>query len=135
MNAPRLHSTPRSPRAIALLLALGVALAGCAGSKGPARAPSAAAEGAGASLGAFEDRGADFHYLVGRQFELDGRDEEAIAAYRAALESDPDSALIHHKLSQLLAHSSFPRNSFDQLWALRQRTSDCVCQGGAAVLL
>ncbi len=96
-----------SPWALLAAAALLVGAAGCATPRGAdpgARAEADAdARSSGAPLTAFGDRGADFHYLVGREFELDGRDEEAIAAYRRALESDPDAALIHHKLSQLLA--------------------------------
>ncbi len=99
----RRDATRRWPVLAAALL---VVAAGCATPRGAGPAdgvPETAPDPGGAPLSEFGDRGADFYYLVGREFELEGRDEAAIGAYRKALESDPNAALIHHKLSQLLA--------------------------------
>ncbi len=95
----------RGPGAALLLAALLSAGAfGCASGRGPAGSDAGAEAHRGeASLSEYADRNADFYYLVGRELELDGRDEEAIVAFRSALERDPDSALIHHKLAELLA--------------------------------
>jgi tetratricopeptide (TPR) repeat protein len=49
------------------------------------------------------DAPADYDYLVGRELELEGRVDEALAAYQRALAKDPDSALLHRKTAELLA--------------------------------
>ncbi len=106
MISTRLHCARRTPGSALVVASLCLALVGCAtraSQPGTRSASDRSARSAGAALESFEGRGSDFHYLVGRGFELDGRGEEAIAAYRRALKGDPQSPLIHHKLSQLLA--------------------------------
>ena len=91
-------SAPRARRVLAALLAGAGAslLLACAGVRGPA------AEGAGAAA----ERPAappEYDYLVGRQLELDGHLDEALAAYQRALAKDPDSALLNRTVAELLA--------------------------------
>lgn len=67
---------------------------------GPAPPPATPAE---RPLTAFPDRGPEFYYLAARELELQGREDDAIAALEQALALDPEAAVLHHKLAQLLA--------------------------------
>ncbi|HVH07208.1 MAG TPA: tetratricopeptide repeat protein [Myxococcota bacterium] len=48
----------------------------------------------------------ELDYLVGRDLELDGEVEEALAAYKRALEKDPDSPELLRKVAELSARTS-----------------------------
>lgn len=93
--------TTRQRRAPALLLALpalaGLALAGCAGLRGPAREASAAV--------VRPDAPPEYDYLVGRELELEGKLDDSLAAYQRALAKDPGSALLNRKVAEMLARS------------------------------
>jgi tetratricopeptide (TPR) repeat protein len=81
----------------ALAIALALGLAGCAGLAGPgapAPAPPPPLEA-----------GPEYHFLVGRELELEGRFEEALEAYRAAAALDPEAAYLQRKLAELSARS------------------------------
>ena len=81
----------------ALLLGAAVPLAvACASLRGPRAEPAEeSAERPGAPP--------EYDYLVGRQLELDGRLDDALAAYQRALAKDPDSALLNRTVAELLA--------------------------------
>jgi tetratricopeptide (TPR) repeat protein len=49
--------------------------------------------------------GPDYDYLVGRQLELDGKSDAALAAYQRAIAKDPDSSYLHRTVAELLARS------------------------------
>jgi tetratricopeptide (TPR) repeat protein len=49
------------------------------------------------------DAPAEYDYLVGQEFELEGRFEEAFAAYLRASQKDPDSAFLLRKLAEVAA--------------------------------
>ncbi len=53
----------------------------------------------------------DYDYLVARQLELEGNLEESLAAYRRALGKDPESALLHRKVAELLARAGQPEEA------------------------
>lgn len=50
----------------------------------------------------------EYDYLVARQLELEGNLEESLAAYQRALGKDPESALLHRKVAELLARAGRP---------------------------
>jgi tetratricopeptide (TPR) repeat protein len=82
-------------RSLAVLGTSALLASGCAG-LGPLRRPAS-------ERIERPDAPSDYDYLVGRELELDGRVEEALAAYERALAKDPGSALLHRKASELLA--------------------------------
>jgi tetratricopeptide (TPR) repeat protein len=47
----------------------------------------------------------EYDFLVGRQFEFDGKVDEALAAYERAIAKDPQSALLLRTTSELLARN------------------------------
>lgn len=47
----------------------------------------------------------EYDYLVGRQLELDGKVDDALAAYERAIEKDPTSPLLLRTTAELLARS------------------------------
>jgi tetratricopeptide (TPR) repeat protein len=53
----------------------------------------------------------DYDYLVARQLELEGSLEESLAAYQRALAKDPESALLHRKVAELLARAGRPEEA------------------------
>jgi tetratricopeptide (TPR) repeat protein len=87
----------RGAGALLALLVLGLQ-AGCAGLGGP--------------LGAAPDRmirpeaPPEYDVLVAQQLELDGRHEEALAAYGRAVAKDDSSAYLHRKLAEQLAQAN-----------------------------
>jgi len=89
-------------RVVALALAAG-ALA-CATPRGDLVEPEAPpAPTPERSLASFANREPEFYYLAARELELQGREDDAIAALEQALALDPDAAVLDHKLAQLLA--------------------------------
>ncbi len=82
----------------ALLCAMGLAVAGCAGTTTPVPsapeppAPELQAPGS-----------AELDFLIARQLELEGRMPEALAAYRRAAARDPESAYLQRKIAQIAA--------------------------------
>ncbi len=97
----------RSRRAPVLFVALStvllstIGLAGCSTFGG---------FGNGAGSEVVERPGAppEYDYLVARQLELEGSLEESLAAYLRALQKDPESALLHRKVAELLARAGQP---------------------------
>jgi len=57
---------------------------------------------------------ADYDYLVGRQFELDGKLPEASEAYARAVEKDPDSAYLRRKVAELAARQGHYAEALEQ---------------------
>jgi tetratricopeptide (TPR) repeat protein len=47
----------------------------------------------------------EYDYLVGRQLELDGKVDDALAAYERAIAKDPGSALLYRTTAELLARN------------------------------
>jgi tetratricopeptide (TPR) repeat protein len=88
--------------ALALAIALALGLAGCSSLAG-LRAPRAS----GAALPAPPpfDAGPEYHFLVGRQLELEGRFDEALEAYKQAAAMDPEAAYLQRKIAELAARS------------------------------
>jgi tetratricopeptide (TPR) repeat protein len=60
---------------------------------------------------------ADYDFLVGRQFELDGQLEDASAAYSRALAKDPDSVYLLQRLAELAAR----QGHYDEALAYAER--------------
>jgi len=60
------------------------------------------------------DAPAEYDYLVGRQFELDGKLPDAFDAYGRAAAKDPDSALLHRKLAELAARQGRYAEALEQ---------------------
>jgi tetratricopeptide (TPR) repeat protein len=84
------------PRAVfTLAVSAPLLLGGCAMFRGPAPPPE--------PVVIRPEAPADYDFLVGRQFELDGQLDEAFAAYGRALEKDPDSAYLVRRLAELAA--------------------------------
>ena len=84
-------------RLVALLLVIGAPLAlGCASLRGPRG-------GQAEEVVERPNAPPDYDFLVGRQLELDGRLDDALAAYQRALAKDPDSALLNRTVAELLA--------------------------------
>jgi tetratricopeptide (TPR) repeat protein len=79
--------------------ALALALAGCAELAGPRPATPALPPPPP------YEAGPEYHFLVGRQLELDGRYDEALEAYRRAAALDPEAAYLQRKIAQLAARS------------------------------
>jgi tetratricopeptide (TPR) repeat protein len=85
---------------IAILLGLvGPLCGGCASVSAPPEVELPALPPARAEAGAPPE----LDFLMGRQLELEGRLPEALAAYRAAADKDPDSAYLQRKIAQLSA--------------------------------
>lgn len=85
----------------ALLVALStLSLAGCSGLRGPGAGRPDVVERPAAPP--------EYDYLVGRELELDGELEPSLAAYQRALTKDPESALLHRKVAEMLARSGRP---------------------------
>jgi tetratricopeptide (TPR) repeat protein len=62
--------------------------------------------GAGAIAAVPSDAPPELDYLVGRDLELDGEIEDALAAYKRALAKDPDSPELLRKVAELSARAS-----------------------------
>src|SRR5690606_37837693 len=92
---------PRPWLGLALLLPVAVAAAGCGALRGPDadRAPEVLVR---------PQAPPEYDYLVARQLELDGDLEQALAAYGRALEKDPDAAILHRRMAELLARLGRP---------------------------
>jgi len=97
--------------AVALAIAAEVAVApGCATLRGAGHEGSEA-------VAERPDAPPDYDYLVGRQLELDGQLDDALAAYQRALAKDPDSALLNRTVAELLAR----QGRSDEAVALAER--------------
>jgi tetratricopeptide (TPR) repeat protein len=86
-------------RGAALVCAMGLAAAGCAGGNPPA----APVPTASAAPQVYTPGSPELDFLIGRQLELEGRMPEALAAYRQAADRDPGSAYLQRKIAQISA--------------------------------
>ena len=87
-------------RAFALIVAVTLPLGGCA----TLRFTGPAADSDALDLGVEirPDAPADYDILVAIDHEARAENEEALAAYKRALDKDPDSAFIHRRLAMRL---------------------------------
>jgi tetratricopeptide (TPR) repeat protein len=90
--------------ALALAIALALGLAGCSSLAG-LRAPRASDAAVPTPPPAPFDGGPEYHFLVGRQLELEGRFDEALDAYKQAAAMDPEAAYLQRKIAELAARS------------------------------
>ena len=68
-----------------------------------------------AYLGAIVPDSADLHNILGLSFAQQGRFEEAIAEFRAAMRQEPDSAMTHWHLGAALASRGARQEAVEHL--------------------